>query len=72
MAGVYLVRNEPFTTSEAIEVLTNAQDNQCISSPPINVRGGEAYLFTPKCADEKGKLTNSKFYCLLHALLYII
>ena len=48
MAGVYLVRNEPFTTSEAIKILTNAQDNQCISSALINVRGGEAYLFKPK------------------------
>ena len=58
MAVVYSVRNEPFTTSEAIKILANPQDDQCISSAPINVRGGEAYLFKPKCADEKGKLIN--------------
>ena len=56
MAVVYSVRNKLFTTSEAIIILANPQDDQCISSAPINVRGGEAYLFKPKCADEKGKL----------------
>ena len=60
MAGVLLVKNEPFTINEVIKILTNPEDSQCISSAPINVRGGEAYLFKPKCADEKGKLTTSQ------------
>ena len=55
MAGVYLVKNEPFTTSEVITILRNPpQDSQCVSTAPLNARGGEVYVFKPNSADEKG------------------
>jgi len=57
MANAYLVKNVPLTTSEAVNILRNPpSDSQCVSAAPLNVRGGEVYVFKPSSADKEGIL----------------
>ena len=56
MANAYLVKHVPLTTDEAINILRNPPpDNQCVNVAPLNVRGGEVYVFKPETADKGGR-----------------
>ena len=56
MASSYLVKNIPLTTDEAINILQNPPpDNQCVTAAPLNVRGGEVYVYKPDAAEKKGR-----------------
>ena len=57
MANAYLVKNVPLTTSEAVNILRNPpSDSHCVSTAPLNVQGGEVYVFKPSTADKEGIL----------------
>ena len=64
MIKAYLVRNTPLTTDEAINILRNPPlDSQCVNAAPLNVRGGEVYVFKSNAADKEGMFTNLKHAC---------
>ena len=55
--ATYLVKNVPLTTSEAVNILRNPpSDSQCVSAVPLNVQGGEVYVFKPSSADKESIL----------------
>ena len=49
MASSYLVKNIPLTTDEA------PPNNQCVTAAPLNVRGGEVYVYKPDAAEKEGR-----------------
>ena len=49
------VENETVLVNEAINILRNPIESKCISTAPLNVRGGEVYVFKPNSADKEGK-----------------
>ena len=57
MANCYMLKSSPLSVNEAINILRNPSDSKCVSTAPLNVRGGEVYVFKPNSADKEGKPT---------------
>ena len=55
MANCYMLKNETVLVNEAINILRNPIESKCVSTAPLNVRGGEVYVFKPNSADKEGK-----------------
>ena len=56
MAGVAFVADS-LTISQAIKILQEPPTNQCISHPPVSVKGSEVYIFRRENPENEGNHT---------------
>lgn len=54
MADVAFVANS-LGISETLRILKNPSERKCITNPPVNVKGGEVYIFQAHGQETQGK-----------------
>lgn len=59
MADVAFV-TDSLAISQAIEILQSPPADQCISNPPVSVKGGEVYIFRGENPENQGNHTSCK------------
>ena len=56
MAKAVLTKESPLTVNEVIHLLKNCPPvDQCVESAPVDVKGGEVYVFKTNDTDKQGE-----------------
>lgn len=57
MANAVLKKQSALTANEVLNFFNNCPPSeQCINAPPVDVKGGEVYIFKTDDTDKQGKV----------------
>ena len=54
MANAVLNKDSALSVSEVIDLFKNCPPEQCIDDAPVNIKGGDVYIFKTEDIDKQG------------------